>query len=64
MPVAYIRCRHCHRKVRANRAVKGMGADCAAQHGLLGTAPDTGHDGPDLLDLLTPDGDASSANTT
>jgi hypothetical protein len=28
------------------------GADCAALLGLVGSAPDTGHDGPDLLDLL------------
>jgi hypothetical protein len=32
--------------------VKGFGRDCAAQLGLVGRSVDTGHDGPDLLDLL------------
>ena len=32
--------------------VKGYGRDCAAQLGLTGGSVDTGHAGPDLLDLL------------
>ena len=32
--------------------VKGFGRDCAAQLGLIGRSVDTGHDGPDLLDVL------------
>jgi hypothetical protein len=32
--------------------VQGYGRDCAAQLGLLGRSIDTGHAGPDLLDLL------------
>jgi hypothetical protein len=32
--------------------VKGFGRECATQLGLVGKATDTGHEGPDLLDLL------------
>jgi hypothetical protein len=32
--------------------VKGYGRDCAAHLGLIGRTIDTGHVGPDLLDLL------------
>ncbi len=47
------RCARCGHPVRAGRMVQGRyGADCAALLGLVGSAPDTGHDGPDLLDLL------------
>ena len=35
--------------------VKGFGRDCAAQLGLTGRTVDTGHAGPDLLDLLRDD---------
>lgn len=32
--------------------IKGYGRGCAAQLGLVGRSVDTGHAGPDLLDLL------------
>jgi hypothetical protein len=32
--------------------VKGFGRDCATQLGLIGGTVDTGHAGPDLLDVL------------
>jgi hypothetical protein len=32
--------------------VKGFGRECATRLGLVGKATDTGHEGPDLLDLL------------
>jgi hypothetical protein len=32
--------------------VKGFGRDCAALLGLIGRSVDTGHTGPNLLDLL------------
>jgi hypothetical protein len=38
--------------------IKGYGRDCATQLGLVGRTVDTGHAGPDLLDLLAgPAGD-------
>jgi hypothetical protein len=46
------RCPRCGHPTRADRMVKGFGRDCAVQLGLVGRAPDTGHDGPDLLDVL------------
>lgn len=32
--------------------VKGYGRDCATLLGLVGRSVDTGHSGPDLLDVL------------
>ncbi|MBB3098981.1 hypothetical protein FHR83_006687 [Actinoplanes campanulatus] len=32
--------------------IQGYGSDCATQLGLTGTTTDTGHHGPNLLDLL------------
>ncbi|OJF11658.1 hypothetical protein [Couchioplanes caeruleus] len=52
------KCPRCGHPTRADRMVKGFGRDCAAQLGLVGRTVDTGHSGPDLLDLLGP-GDPS-----
>jgi hypothetical protein len=62
MPTLHIRCRRCRRKMLAANAVHGYGPDCATFLGLTGATTDTGHDGPDLLDLLTPGGDDTSQN--
>ncbi|GGN39582.1 hypothetical protein GCM10010109_67690 [Actinoplanes campanulatus] len=45
-------CRRCWRLARADRMIQGYGSDCATQLGLTGTTTDTGHHGPNLLDLL------------
>ncbi|GGL04632.1 hypothetical protein [Mangrovihabitans endophyticus] len=52
VPVPMRRCPRCGHPTRADRMVKGYGRDCAAQLGLIGHTVDTGHAGPDLLDLL------------
>lgn len=49
------RCPRCGHLTRADRMVKGYGRDCATQLGLVGRSIDTGHRGPDLLDLLAVD---------
>ncbi|MEV4703365.1 hypothetical protein [Actinoplanes sp. NPDC049316] len=54
-PVEMRRCPRCGHLTRADRMVKGYGRDCAAQLGLTGRSVDTGHTGPDLLDLLGED---------
>ena len=46
------RCPRCGHPTRADRMVKGYGRDCAMQLGLTGGSVDTGHQGPDLLDVL------------
>jgi len=46
------KCPRCGHWTRADRMIKGYGRDCAAQLGLVGKTVDTGHTGPDLLDLL------------
>ncbi len=46
------KCPRCGHPTRADRMIKGFGPDCAAQLGLTGRTVDTGHSGPDLLDLL------------
>ncbi|WP_433292968.1 hypothetical protein ACQP2F_29430 [Actinoplanes sp. CA-030573] len=46
------RCPRCGHQTRADRMVKGFGRECATQLGLVGRTSDTGHEGPDLLDLL------------
>ncbi|MGX6607428.1 hypothetical protein ACWKSP_35680 [Micromonosporaceae bacterium Da 78-11] len=51
-PVPMRKCPRCGHPTRADRMVKGFGRDCAAQLGLIGRSVDTGHAGPDLLDLL------------
>jgi hypothetical protein len=52
-PVAeWRRCARCGKKTRLERLIKGFGRDCATFLGLVGDTTDTGHDGPDLLDLL------------
>lgn len=51
-PIEYRRCARCGHHVRPERMVKGFGRDCATFLGLIGDTVDTGHDGPDLLDLL------------
>jgi hypothetical protein len=33
--------------------IKGFGPECAVQLGLVGRSVDTGHAGPDLLDVLS-----------
>ncbi|WP_045740883.1 hypothetical protein [Actinoplanes rectilineatus] len=48
----WVRCARCGKKTRAERLVKGFGRDCATFLGLIGSAPDTGQDGPDLFDAL------------
>jgi hypothetical protein len=48
------RCARCGHPTRADRMVRGYGRDCAALLGLTGRTVDTGHAGPDLLDLLAP----------
>ncbi|MEV6350214.1 hypothetical protein [Actinoplanes sp. NPDC051851] len=35
--------------------VQGYGRNCAALLGLIGDTVDTGHAGPDLLDLIEPE---------
>jgi hypothetical protein len=52
-PVPLRKCPRCGQPTRADRMVKGFGRDCAAQLGLTGRTVDTGHAGPDLLDLLS-----------
>ncbi|MFI7599138.1 hypothetical protein [Actinoplanes sp. NPDC049681] len=52
VPAAMRRCPRCGHLTRADRMIKGYGRDCAAQLGLIGRTVDTGHAGPDLLDLL------------
>lgn len=49
------KCPRCGHPTRADRMVKGFGRDCATQLGLVGRTVDTGHSGPDLLDLLDVD---------
>jgi hypothetical protein len=51
-PVAMRKCPRCGHLTRADRMVKGFGRDCATLLGLVGRSVDTGHQGPDLLDLL------------
>ena len=51
-PAPMRKCPRCGHLTRTDRMVKGYGRDCAAQLGLIGRATDTGHSGPDLLDLL------------
>ncbi|MCO8271108.1 hypothetical protein M1L60_10935 [Actinoplanes sp. TRM 88003] len=51
-PVPMRKCPRCGHQTRADRMVKGFGRDCAAQLGLIGRSVDTGHEGPDLLDVL------------
>jgi hypothetical protein len=51
-PVPMRRCPRCGHLTRADRMVKGYGRDCATQLGLVGRSVDTGHAGPDLLDVL------------
>lgn len=46
------KCPRCGHLTRADRMIKGYGRDCAAQLGLIGRTVDTGHTGPDLLDLI------------
>jgi hypothetical protein len=46
------RCPRCGHPTRADRMIKGFGPECAVQLGLVGRTTDTGHDGPDLLDVL------------
>lgn len=47
------RCARCRQPTRVDRLVAGRyGRDCAEQLGLIGSAPDIGQAGPDLLDLL------------
>ena len=41
--------------------VKGFGRECATQLGLIGRSVDVGHDGPDLLDLLSPESPVEDA---
>lgn len=55
VPAAMRRCPRCGHLTRADRMIKGYGRDCAAQLGLIGRTVDTGHSGPDLLDLLGED---------
>lgn len=45
-------CRRCGHPTRVDRMVQGYGRNCAALLGLIGGTIDTGHAGPDLLDLL------------
>jgi hypothetical protein len=52
VPVEMRKCPRCGHPTRADRMVKGFGRDCAALLGLIGRSVDTGHVGPDLLDLL------------
>jgi len=52
------KCARCGHPTRADRMIKGYGRDCATLLGLLGRTVDTGHAGPDLLDLL---GDRAAA---
>jgi hypothetical protein len=52
VPVEMRKCPRCGHPTRADRMVKGFGRDCAAYLGLIGRSVDTGHSGPDLLDLL------------
>jgi hypothetical protein len=47
------RCPRCGHPTRADRMVKGFGPECAVQLGLVGRSVDTGHAGPDLLDVLS-----------
>jgi hypothetical protein len=61
-PVALRRCPRCGHPARADRMVKGFGRDCAAQLGLTGRSVDTGHEGPDLLDLLGSDEDQDACD--
>ena len=43
--------------------VKGFGRDCAAQLGLIGGSVDTGHEGPDLFDVLADSGPDDPADS-
>ena len=52
VPVPMRKCPRCGHPTRADRMLEGYGRDCAAQLGLIGRTVDTGHTGPDLLDLL------------
>ncbi|GLY06822.1 hypothetical protein Acsp01_72010 [Actinoplanes sp. NBRC 101535] len=45
-------CRRCGHLTRVDRMVQGYGRNCAALMGLIGGSVDTGHSGPDLLDLI------------
>jgi hypothetical protein len=45
-------CRRCGHPTRVDRMVQGYGRNCAAVLGLIGGTIDTGHSGPDLLDLI------------
>ncbi|MFF5077108.1 hypothetical protein ACFY36_08655 [Actinoplanes sp. NPDC000266] len=55
------RCPRCGHLTRADRMVKGFGRDCATQLGLTGRSVDTGHEGPDLLDILREQQDEEDA---
>ncbi len=46
------RCVRCWKITRPENLTYGYGPDCARLLGLIGTAPDTGQDGPDLFDIL------------
>ncbi|BAL88906.1 hypothetical protein AMIS_36860 [Actinoplanes missouriensis 431] len=45
-------CRRCGHPTRVDRMIQGYGRNCATLLGLVGGTVDTGHSGPDLLDLL------------
>jgi hypothetical protein len=45
-------CRRCGTPTHPERLIKGYGRSCADLLGLTGSTADTGHEGPDLLDLL------------
>ena len=60
-PVPMRRCPRCGHPTRADRMVKGFGRDCATQLGLIGGTVDTGHAGPDLLDVLAELGEGDEA---
>ncbi|MEU4563998.1 hypothetical protein AB0F72_36945 [Actinoplanes sp. NPDC023936] len=45
-------CRRCGHPTRVDRMIQGYGRNCATMLGLVGGTVDTGHAGPDLLDLL------------
>lgn len=46
------RCVRCQKPTRPDHLIHGYGPDCAKLLGLVGGSVDTGHTGPDLLDLL------------
>jgi hypothetical protein len=54
-PIPTRRCARCGHPTRADRLVKGFGADCAAILGLTGRTRAVTQTGPDLFDAMDED---------